>query len=138
MNAFSLLPARYVGFNSLFNQAAEYLDAAKTYKSSYPAYDIVQTDTGYEIEIALAGFTKEELKVTLDKSNGTLRVSGKQEPKGEVSKVYSTIASRQFTRVFTIEHSLEVENVTFINGMLKIILVKKETDKNLIEFSIKS
>jgi molecular chaperone IbpA len=135
MSIFSVLPARYVGYSSFFDDVARFLETSGI--KQYPMHDVIKTDTGYDIEIAVAGFTKEDIEVTLDPSTRALIVHGKKD-KATTEKVYSSIASRQFTRTFTIEPNLDVGDITLEHGILRIKLLSKPENKTpLLRLEVK-
>ena len=91
--------------------------------TKYPPYNIVKEgDNNYAIEIAVAGFEKDQLTIEQDGDKITV--------KGEVGSVaddfteylYHGIAKRPFTRVFTIADHVQVTGAGIVNGMLTIQL----------------
>lgn len=93
----------------------------------YPPYNIVKNDeNNYTIEIAVAGFGKQNLDIEM--ANNKLIVKGgvsTQEPDvvdNPVEYIWKGIADRVFTRTFTLADTVEVKNAEYINGMLKIFL----------------
>jgi len=92
--------------------------------SSYPLYNIVkQDDNQFNIEIALAGWAKDDLEIY--EENGKLTIAGNRtdEDKEEQQEfVHRGVARRKFTRVFNLAPDLEVDSADFSNGMLVINL----------------
>ena len=94
----------------------------------YPPYNIVKTgDNSYTIELAVAGFGKQNLDIEL--ANNTLIVKGglsvddmAEDTVNPVQYLWKGIADRYFTRSFTLADSVEVRNAELVNGMLKIFL----------------
>ena len=93
----------------------------------YPPYNIVKNDeNNYTIELAVAGFGKQNLEIEL--ANNTLIVKGGSTNEDinpvdqPVEYIWKGIADRFFTRKFTLADSVEVKNAEYINGMLKIFL----------------
>lgn len=132
----TLVPA-FVGFDDLFDRvfgdrAIKGLPDTKVlFDTSYPRYNLIKNDNGYTIEIALAGFSKDDLSVTA--TNGILTVSGKKET-STANFLHQGISSKTFTRTFDLNSNLEVGEVTFVDGILTINLVKvEETDIKKIE-----
>lgn len=107
-----------VGFDDLFNMATSHNS------SSYPPYNILKEDeTHYTIEVAVAGFTENDLEVTLD--GNKLSIVGKVEKDSEAKKfLYRGIANRNFSHTFTIADNVEVSDVSLEDGMLVISLEK--------------
>lgn len=89
---------------------------------TYPPYNIKKVDENkYVIEIAVAGFGKQDIEIELQED--TLTVKGNVEAKDDVSEfIYKGIADRAFTHRFTLADTVIVKNADIINGMLKIWL----------------
>jgi molecular chaperone IbpA len=92
--------------------------------SNYPPYNLVQvSNVESRLEIALAGFRKEEVNVYTE--YGKLFVEGQKEDKEtETSYVHKGLAQRSFKRAWTLSDDTEVKEVTFDNGLLTIQLGK--------------
>ena len=92
--------------------------------SNYPPYNIVQVNNvESRLEIALAGFKKDEVSVYTE--FGKLYVEGKkEEPKDAGEFVHKGLAQRSFTRVWTISDDTEVRAVRFDDGLLVVELGK--------------
>ena len=92
--------------------------------SNYPPYNIVQVNNvESRLEIALAGFKKDEVSVYTE--FGKLYVEGKkEESKVDGEFVHKGLAQRPFTRVWTISDDTEVRNVGFSDGLLVVELGK--------------
>lgn len=92
---------------------------------TFPPVDVVKTETGYEIALAVAGYTQEDLQVEVDE-NDVLVVSGKIiNKKPETSYLFKGIATRQFVRKWQLLDHDEVENVSLKNGLLTIVVKRK-------------
>jgi len=88
--------------------------------SNYPPHNIVKySDTHYAIEVAVAGFSKEEISVEVDQDQ--LYISGKQSasPAG-VEYLHRGLAARDFEQQFTLAEYMEVKGAEVKDGMLKI------------------
>ena len=98
-------------FDHLFSHEAQ----------NYPPYNLVKVDedTSY-LELALAGFTKDEVKVYTEK--GKLVVEGSREGTDGREYVHRGLAQRNFTRSWSISEDTEVSDVTFENGLLVVKL----------------
>jgi len=91
-----------------------------TTQNNYPPYNVIKQDEDtYLVELALAGFNKSEINVTVD--NGNLIVKGEKENK-DVEFKHKGIATRSFTRSFALGEYMEVTGAEFENGMLSIII----------------
>ena len=93
-------------------------------QSNYPPYNLVQLNNHEsKLEIALAGFKKNEVKVYTE--FGKLYVEGKKEESENVGEfVHKGLAQRSFQRVWTITDDTEVGSVSFNDGLLTVELNK--------------
>ena len=91
-----------------------------THTSNYPPFNLIQiNNVESRLEVALAGFKKDDVKVYTE--YGKLHVEGKQEDKetdGEF--VHKGLAQRSFDRQWTLADDTEVRSVSFDNGLLTI------------------
>tara|TARA_Y100000401_G_scaffold80533_1_gene65939 strand:+ start:218 stop:700 length:483 start_codon:yes stop_codon:yes gene_type:complete len=122
-----LLGSRYfnqaIGFDPFFKTIDSVLLNATA--ASYPPHDIVnQKDGSHAIILALAGFNKEDLDVSV--KGQTLTVSSdvhNQTDEDEILEYnHRGIARRNFKKVFALGRHIEVENVIFKNGLLTVHL----------------
>ncbi|WP_444997272.1 Hsp20 family protein [Aliikangiella sp. IMCC44359] len=124
MNTIDLTPLyrSSIGFDRL----ASLLDSAltsDTTASGYPPYNIeVLDDNGYAITVAVAGFSKEELNIQVEK--GVLTIRGNKTDKDEHEYLYQGIANRSIERKFNLADYVEVTRAELSNGLLTISLVK--------------
>lgn len=90
---------------------------------SYPPYNLVQVNEDEsQLEMALAGFTDQEVKVYTEKGN--LVVEGKKAQADDREYVHRGMAQRSFTRTWSISEDTEVSGVTFDNGLLVVTLTR--------------
>ena len=92
--------------------------------SNYPPYNLIQVNNHEsKLEIALAGFKKDELKVYTE--FGKLHVEGKkEESKVDGEFVHKGLAQRSFERIWTVTDDTKVGSVKFEDGLLTIELNK--------------
>jgi molecular chaperone IbpA len=92
--------------------------------SNYPPYNLIQiNNVESHLEIALAGFKKKEVYVFTE--HGKLFVEGqKEDTESERTFVHKGLAQRSFKRVWTLSDDTEVREVTFEDGLLRIVLGK--------------
>jgi len=92
--------------------------------SNYPPYNLIQVNNvESRLEVALAGFKKDELKVFTE--FGKLYVEAKKEDSETVETfVHKGLAQRSFTRVWTITDDTEIRDVQFRDGLLVVELGK--------------
>ena len=92
--------------------------------SNYPPYNLIQLNNHESrLEVALAGFKKDEVKVYTE--FGKLYVEGKKEESETVGEfVHKGLAQRNFTRVWTLSDDTEIRDVRFTDGLLVVELGK--------------
>jgi molecular chaperone IbpA len=92
--------------------------------SNYPPYNLIQINNIEScLEIALAGFKKEEVHVYTE--YGKLFVKGqKEEKESDSNYLYKGLAQRSFTRAWTLSDDTEIREVSFDNGLLTVKLGK--------------
>jgi molecular chaperone IbpA len=111
-----------VGFDRLFDLLDE--SARWVGEDNYPPYNIERTgEDHYQISLALAGFTLDEIAITAEQN--VLTVEGRKAEKGEHHYLYQGISARPFRRVFNLADYVEVKGATFEGGLLKIDLVRE-------------
>ena len=110
-----------------FDQTRALIDrAAKAAAESYPPYNVEQRgDRDVRITLAVAGFTPDDLSITLEGRQMT--ISGKREPSGEDQAfLHRGIAARGFVRSFVLADGLEVDGARLEHGLLHVDLVRPE------------
>ena len=118
MTFFSTPMARqFVGFDSLFDELNE---MAARKESSYPAYNIAKdNEEHYRIEIALAGFSSDDISIEIEK--GMLKIEANKT--GErVNYIHQGIAQRGFSKMFRLAEHMKVDDARFFDGILTIAL----------------
>ena len=114
-----------VGFDSMFDRlfgALDHPNPNPNNKQGYPPYNIRKDgETKYFIEMAVAGFSEEDLEVEL--KEGILSVQSKPlNEEDETTYVHRGIAKRTFERNFTLSDDVIVKGCGLINGMLTVEL----------------
>lgn len=111
-----------VGLDDIFYRLHSY--GMGTVNEAYPPYNLVQeSNVKWRIELALAGWGKDEIEVSTE-SNVLLIRSKAAKTKGEEEYMHRGVATRTFARGFNLSDDVEVGDVKFINGMLTIELQK--------------
>ena len=112
----------YSPFTVGFDRALRRLDSLSESKApSYPPYNIVKVDDdNYIVELAVAGFTEQDLSIELKEQ--VLTVTASVEKKDEADYVHRGIAKRSFERAFTLADTIEVVEANLVDGMLRIEL----------------
>lgn len=119
---FKDLEKHFVGFDDHFNRMAKMHDDLTKNIPNYPPYNIKKTgDTTYVIELAVAGFAKQDIEIEL--ADGKMVVKGNvQNTEAEENFLFKGIANRAFTRTFALDDQVEVKDAEMLNGMLKVFL----------------
>lgn len=93
-------------------------------KPSYPPYNLIQyTPEYFSMEFAVAGFSKDQLDITVEKN--VLVIKGEQEEEAaDIPYVHKGIATRKFVRKFQLPEHIEVAGPKLENGILTVDLVK--------------
>ena len=114
----------YVGFDDQFNKMAKIHDELTKSIPNYPPYNIKKTgDNTYVIEVAVAGFAKQDIEIEL--ADGKLLIKGNVHSNDADSMenfLFKGIANRAFTRTFALDDQIEVKDAEMFNGMLKVCL----------------
>ena len=114
-----------VGFDSIFEEFDRMLESTERYNSNYPPYNIRKlNDNNYKIEVALAGYSKDDIKLELKDSTLTVRNKTKEKLINEDGNgvIHKGISTRQFERSFTISEDIKVKGAELKNGLLVINL----------------
>ena len=129
LSIFNQLRPLSVGFDDVFNHFESMFDSDFRLPTvNYPPYNIVKTGTNkYDIEVALAGFNKKDIDVSVE--NGVLTIESKTSDKDESkdedgNTIYKGISKRYFKRSFTIADDVEVKGAELKDGLLKVSMEK--------------
>lgn len=110
-----------LGFDRFFDDVEKLLnmDVQKT-ASNFPPHNIIKLDDSrYVVELAVAGFSKDEIDISVD--DGNLIVKGeKTDAKTDVQYLHKGIGTRSFTKSLTIADTIEVKGAEFKDGILRI------------------
>ena len=125
LSIFNQLRPLSVGFDDVFNHFESMFDYDMINVSNYPPYNIVKTgDNKYDVEVALAGFNKKDINVSVE--NGMLTIESKEDKSkdkdGEV--IHKGISKRYFKKSFTISDDVEVKGAELKDGMLRVSMEK--------------
>ena len=121
MTFFSTPMARqFVGFDTLFEELNAVADRKEP---NYPAYNIVKDDEEhYRVEVALAGFSEDEINIQTEK--GILTIEAKKtEERGNY--IHQGIAKRAFSKMFRLAEYMKVDNAQRIDGILTVFLLRE-------------
>jgi len=110
----------FIGFN---RELSRLNTAHKTNSQSYPPYDLIKLDEDtYKISLAVAGFSKDDIDVSVD--NGTLIIKGEIIEVTDAEVVHKGIAGRKFVRSFALGEYMEVTSAELKDGMLHVNVVR--------------
>jgi molecular chaperone IbpA len=113
-----------IGFDRLFDELGRNFVSRSDNNYHYPPYNIVKRDEShYTVDIAVAGFSQDELQVEFKEN--ILTVTGRQVAEDNATEqeyLHRGISSRSFTRNFTLADNVEVRQATVTNGILSIEL----------------
>lgn len=127
----------FVGYDKMFDEMQKFHDTATKNIPNYPPFNIKKTaENTYVIEMAVAGFGKSD--VTIETEGDKLVVKGNAENDDkDVNTLYQGLALRPFTRMFTLNDSVEVQNAEMINGLLRITLERLIPESQRKQITIK-
>ena len=123
---------RNSAFDSPFLLGFEHLErllerTAKAAGDGYPPYNVEETGAGgLRIILAVAGFSREELAVTVEENQLVIR--GKQTESGDKTFLHRGIAARQFQRAFVLAEGIDVTGAALENGLLSIGLARPKAE----------
>ena len=125
-NALSRLPESYQLLDKFFNEG---LNLKRDLGSFRPQVDVIETETAFQLQVALAGFKKEDIK--LDFEEGKLTISGERkfEAAPEEHKYHFLETNfGSFTRTFSLPETIQdgAIEAKFENGLLTVVLPKVE------------
>lgn len=118
-----------VGFDRLFDEM--FTNPVNISATGYPPYNVARVvdketeEVSYEITLAVAGFTQDDIDITVEDKH--LKVEGKsavlaEDVNSEVEYIHKGIAERNFTRNFRLAEHVEVKTAKLQDGILKVTL----------------
>ena len=113
----------FVGFDQLFEEINRSFTVSK--QDNYPPHNIIKTgENQYEIQLAVTGFDKSEISVTVE--NNVLVIKGESNTTeyDDTQYLHRGLATRDFAREFPLAEHIEVEGAEIKNGMLIVKLVR--------------
>ena len=127
LSIFNNLRPITVGFDDMFDHFEHMMDDGffRT-GANFPPYNIVKTgENTYDVELALAGFGKDDIIVEYKENQLTVKSKPNKDPADEVEKYdegmqHRGISKRMFTRTFTIANDVEVKGAELKDGLLTV------------------
>lgn len=107
----------FLGYDSLFNRLSSFG------YNAFPHFNIIKSDTGYIVEVAVAGYKKEDISIKHDKPKSILSISGRNTSRSENKRLMAQgISNRNFNREFSVADGVEVISAKLADGILTIEL----------------
>ena len=127
LSIFNNLRPITVGFDDMFDHFEHMMDDGffRT-GANFPPYNIVKTgENTYDVELALAGFGKDDIIVEYKENQLTVKSKPNKDPADEVEKYdegmqHRGISKRMFTRTFTIANDVEIKGAELKDGLLTV------------------
>ena len=123
------LQKNFLGFDRLQNDFFN-----NTLDQGYPRYNLIKAGSGYRIELAIPGWDKSDLDISLFKNVLTIQGTQKQTEKNEETYIHKGLSGKCFKRAFTVGEYIKLEKAYMAKGLLCISLVEElpETEKPII------
>jgi molecular chaperone IbpA len=114
----------FLGFGDQFHRWT----TNKTTTSSFPPYNVKKIDEdNYVVEIAIAGYDREDIDVTVAKD--TLVIKSERENNDKADYLHKGIAGRNFTQTFTLGEYMVVKSASLQNGLLTVKIEREVPDE---------
>lgn len=128
-----------IGFDRVLDDIREITETAAKNVSKYPPYNIKKVnDKKWVIEMAVAGFAKSDIELSLDGNKLTVKGAAQEDESTEGVYAFKGIANRDFSHTFKLADKVEIGNAEMVNGMLKIWLESLvQTQDNIKKIAIK-
>jgi molecular chaperone IbpA len=122
MSVFHNINRYAIGFDHLMDHLVSLHTNNNLTTNEYPPYDIIKEgESNYKIELAVAGFKKDELSIQL--KDNTLTIKGESNSKNSNGDyLHKNIARRSFSKSFTLAENIEVGEASFEDGVLSVSL----------------
>ena len=126
LSIFNQLRPVTIGFDNVFDHFERMFedDFRGLSVPNFPPYNIVKTGkNAYDVELALAGYSKKDIDVSLEEGVLTIKsIKEDKEDKEEDGILHKGIAKRYFSKAFTIADDVEVKGAELKDGLLKVSL----------------
>lgn len=109
-----------LGFDRFFNHIEKVFDESYKTIDKFPPHNIVKlNDNQYIVELAIAGFSKNDINITVE--DGSLVIKGtKAEENTDLEYLHRGIGTRAFTKIIKLADTVQVRDAEFLDGILKI------------------
>ena len=99
--------------------------------TEYPRYNIVRLEEGYQIQVAIPGWNKNQVSLSFFDDTKTLTISGqKQEVEDKEAWFHKGISGKSFERIFKLDSNLEVSDADMADGML-VVNIKRSKNSGV-------
>ena len=124
LSIFNQLRPISIGFDDVFSHFERiFEDDLYITTGNYPPYNIVKTGSQkYNIEVALAGYSKDDINVDFAESLLTIKSVKEEKSEEKNGILHKGIAKRHFSRTFTIADDVEIKDAELKDGLLKVFL----------------
>ena len=128
MTSFDLTPLlkSSVGFD-VFDNIFDSVFNMNESSTSYPPYNILKSDNNYTISLAIAGFSTDEIDISLQENELLIKGTSEEKDK-DVEFLHRGIAGRNFERKFRLADTVKVSDASYENGLLNIYLEREIPD----------
>jgi molecular chaperone IbpA len=112
-----------IGFENVLKEIDDLLNATNSGSTTnFPPHNIIKVDDyQYVVELAIAGFNKQEVTITL--KDGLLEIKGQKNPDdAEIQYLHKGIGTRSFIKTIRLADTVEVKGAEFKDGILRIAL----------------
>ena len=116
-----------LGFDRMFNDTSVF---APTLDGGYPRFNILRVGkTGFRVELAVPGWNKDDLEISLHKGLLTVRGNVKQVESGDETFVYKGLSGKCFKRTFGVSEHVKLDKAYMERGLLCIDLHEEIPDE---------
>ena len=133
--AFADLNSLWVGFDRLHNEMIRGFQ-----QPEYPRFNLIRSgEDEYTVEVALAGWNKDDIDIVHSKTDGKLIIKGTKQNKNKEkdSYLHRGISGKSFTKEFHLAEYVVIEEAEFNNGLLTILLkLRLPTDQQPTKITI--
>ncbi|MEC8099746.1 MAG: Hsp20 family protein [Pseudomonadota bacterium] len=121
LTIFNQLRPHTIGYDNIFDHFNDMFEGSGL-QTNYPPYDIIKhSDTKYDVHVALAGYSKEDIDVEVKENTLSIKSIKNKEDK-DIEILHRGIATRHFERHFTIADDVKVNGAELKNGLLIVSL----------------
>ena len=122
LTIFNQLRPHTIGYDNIFDHFNDMFETSNSLQTNYPPYDIVKhSDTHYDIQVALAGYSKDDIEVEVKENTLSIK-SVKKDEDDKVEVLHRGISKRYFERSFTIADDVKVNSAELKDGLLIVSL----------------